>query len=212
MTKPKPITLSIKATDLRDLLTTVLPFADKDQIPLLQTVHLAGHGSCVTATATNRFILGMQRVDIQAPTTLDAIVPTKAAKEILALYKPGRRAPFDLRLSFTPDLVTIEAPGVPDMPSATWALGSGTYPKVSGLIKDLDERPGDYVPTIDPRWLRVISGLPGPLHIIPGARNKRVTVRNDDGFIGAVMPIRTDFDHRDMTEWADMLGTKEKTA
>lgn len=111
----KTTTITMKASELRDLLGDVLPFVDRgDVLPLLECVHIDGHGDHITAAATDRYTLGIRRLNVATPKTLHANITAAVARQIMSTFKPSRRNDLPLTLAFADDRVTVESGGALD--------------------------------------------------------------------------------------------------
>lgn len=216
----KPITLTLKASELRDLLSDVLPFADKPgSLPILTCIHLRGHVDHVTAAATDRYCVGVRKVHIEAPETLDANIDRTVVRQMLAIFKPTRHEDPTLTLQFSDSSVTVESTGGLDGlildTRMSFSLYQGQYPALGALfdpIASSQPSAGDPSPTIRTDYLLRFKHLRQvTLHQVgpnEDGRGNALFVRAED-FIGAVMPLYfSGADEgaphmtRDLTEWA----------
>lgn len=193
-------TVHLTANRLRALLTPVIPLADKgDTMPVLNAVLLRSTNKHLTATATDRYRLGIQRVPIDdAPKKpLRAVLGLRDAKSILAIFKPTRTHDPLLSLTFTGDKVTVAtadgmAAGLEG--SLTWALERGEYPYVDSLVIDAfkdDGTSSDAV--INPTFLadfRHATAFAGEPLVVRVRQHKPWAIRVGYDFIGVQMPIR----------------------
>lgn len=217
----KPITLTLNASALRSLIGDVIPFADSDKwsLPILNTVHLLGHGDRITATATDRYVVGVKRAQIKAPVTLDAMIPLDAARRILTMFKASRKADPLLDLKFTDTQVTVETgaafDGLALDARVSFALQHGEYPPLRGVFESCSGIPGEGSIGLNPPKVAQFKHLgPGLAYHVNG-EGSPVIVRGKD-FLGAIMPlcefIRADqaWTTRDLSEWLPMLGGKSE--
>lgn len=132
------VTITTTCSGLRALLAPPALFADRDNsVPILAAVRVQGHGKWVTATATDRVSLGVQRALLSAPKRLDALVPIGAVESMLRIFKTYRSNNPDVTLRFTDTSVTVSGPSAnpngPDNMSVTYMLVQGEYPKLGDV-------------------------------------------------------------------------------
>lgn len=208
------ITITMKASELRDLLGDVLPFVDKGYtLPILECVHIDGHGDHITAAATDRYTLGIRRLNVAAPKTLHANISAVVARQIMSTFKPTRRNDLPLTLVFADDRLTIEAGGALDGlildARVSFALYQGEYPRTGSLLEKA-ETLGDGSMTFDTVFLSRFKHL-NQAAFHPTGSNSACIVRAE-GFIGAIMPQRVESEStwqtRDMTEWRAFIDMK----
>lgn len=220
-----PDTVTIAHADLHRLLHAASLFADDGMLlPVLGVVKLATIDGHLTATATNRYILGHVRVlpeDITG--RLEALLPVASAKAIRAMFKaPPRALAADHHLTLTVDAkgLTVKGPTWPTRAykdpvniTATYPLQPGEYPNVDRIIPDAlktdGERPvGD--PLFNPRFVATVmkaAGIIAPgdqaLLAVNGDTRATVWATRDRDLVAAVMPVRrSDEDGRDtITPW-----------
>lgn len=99
--------ITITACELRDLVSPVLPLASKDSmLPILNAVLIETDGKWLSASATDRFRLGIKRIEKRPteddPTTewapFRAVVPLPALRSLLSVFKPSRHLDPELTL------------------------------------------------------------------------------------------------------------------
>lgn len=200
--------LTITARNLRDLLAPVLPLAGRDDmLPVLCAVLLRVRGRYLTATATDRFRVGIARHEFAGgdggeggDDGLHTLVRTADLRRILTVFKPTRY--LDPVLSFTVDgdRLVVETDGVTLDGGASARLGfpleRGEYPKVDSLVVDaLTADPVEHGAFgLNPAFLADFkhaarNGM--PLVVRPGVNpSKAVGVMCGEHFVGAIMPRR----------------------
>lgn len=209
-------TITTTATALRDLLTPVIPFADKgDTLPILTCIRLRGYGDRMTALTTDRYRIAMQRASIPAPVGFEALLPITSAKALLAAFKPSRSFDPDVSLTFEPEQVTVSASGVAfevREASIAYALGSGEYPKLEKVFAAFGRDTLAQPVGLNPHFLADFAkaagrGIPMVVRATQGAAGVGpVTVRIGDDFIGAIMPVVRDGLKADLDEsWAALV-------
>jgi DNA polymerase-3 subunit beta len=137
------VELTISIRDLKRLVTPVIPCAGTDDtIPVLTAVKIESRGKYLTAVATDRFRMAMQRVAAPEDGTWpewSALVPVSALKSILATFKPSYRdANPVLTLKVDGEQMRAESEGaLLDLFSeahVAYRLMDGEFPKVRGLL------------------------------------------------------------------------------
>lgn len=209
-------TITLTATQLRDLLTPVLPHASKDDtLPVLTAVHIRTAGRYVTAIATDRYRIGFQRValDPEPEAGFDAVVSVVALKRLLAMFRPTRSHNPAVRLTVDDGRLTATAASTlddggeqPNMwfpgdslagATLTFQLVDATHPPIDRLVRDaLNGKPEDgaTAPSFNPEFLadfRIGQPRHLPMRIsATGAVSKPWLIRIGDDFIGLIVPLR----------------------
>lgn len=221
-------TVTIAHADLHRLLNAASLFADDGMsLPVLNTVKLATVDGHLTATATNRYILGHVRVTPKDITgRLEALLPVASAAAIRATFKAppplveqhGPAA--HLTLTVGEKGLTVKGPAWPTRAfkdpvdiTATYPLRPGKYPDIGRIIPDAlktdDEQPvGD--PLLNPRLVATVmkaASIIAPhdqaLLAVNGTARATVWATVNRDLVAAVMPSRrSDEDGRDtITPW-----------
>lgn len=219
-------TLTLTATQLRDLVTPVIPHASKDDtLPSLTSVRIRTAGHYVTAIATDRYRIGFQRLllEEQPPEGFDALVPVRVLKRMLTLFRPTRW--HNPTLSLTVDqlrMTVASADALTDdgMLDASLTFGlaeEGVSPRnvLDRLVAEaLAGKPDGeaMVPAFNPHFLADFR-LGQPQHIpmrisATGKVNKPWLVRIGEDFIGLIVPVRqTDgVEAADVDSWLPLLS------
>ena len=215
-------TVHVAASDLRDLLTAVLPHAARDGLPILNTIHLQGHGEWLTATATDRHTFGIARAKLPAPVGLTAALPVSSARAVLAAFKPTRTSDPELALGFGPETLTVETHGLAVCIDAriTYQLTPGRYPDLFTLAHNPAE-PAEWAGVhVNPSFMARFAAAQRegePMRIIPAGLGRPVTVTVGDRFYGAIMPVNYPGDESPAAlhaQWAALFppAPKKKTS
>ncbi|KAB2809233.1 hypothetical protein F9L07_19525 [Pimelobacter simplex] len=222
-------TLNITASQFAELVRPVLPLAcGDDMLPVLNAVLIETDGKWLSATTTDRFRLGIKRVQKYAtdddPSVewpeFRALVPLRAVRSMLTTFKPRRGSAFaSLLLTVEDDRLIVEGAGTFDLFDSSRIvhhLQVGEFPKTRSLIHAALEAPtADRAPefAVNPafladfkacgsRGLRVLTGA-SRADGKPGA----IVVTDDNGFIGMLMPTSV-MGAADREDWADFLSPK----
>ncbi|MGH3997641.1 MAG: hypothetical protein ACRDTJ_09290, partial [Pseudonocardiaceae bacterium] len=213
---------TISAAEFRALVAPVLPLACKDDMmPTLCAVLIEGDGKWLSATATDRFRMGIKRIAKRAtdddPATewpeFRALVPLRSIKSLLTTFKTLRGSlPAQITFTIEDGKLTAEAAGAFDLfDSARFVhyLQDGEYPKVRSLVQQtLDIAVEDRVSAIhlDPFFLADWKAIGTKnLRFLMGKANGAILVTDDEGFIGLQMPRRSELRYED---WSDFLAPK----
>lgn len=224
-----PVVVTLTASQLRDLVAPVVPLAGKDEsLPLLKSVLIRSSGPYLTATATDRYRMGIKRMRTEEPPPagLRAVVSLSALKSILSIFKPTRTHNPELRLTFEGDTVRVESgflfEGVGSA-SIVHPLVEGDYPPVDRLVRDaIGREQGDAVPVgLNPTLLgdfRHAQQMGEPLILRCSGPKSPVLVHVGEDFIGLVTPIHwagtAAAQRADDDGWSEVLEppAKEKAA
>jgi hypothetical protein len=218
----KSPTLTLMATQFRDLVTSVLPHASRDAtLPALCSLRIRTRGEYVTALATDRYRIGLQRVRLDAPAPgFDAVVSVAAIRRVLSTFKHTRRHDPALRFTLDGDLLTVAADdGLDGLSSASLTFSLSTdfpYPDVDRIIRSTLEAtaPTELVtPTFNPHFLadfRIGQPRNVPIQITPsGEALKPWRIRVGRDFIGLLVPVKLSsggpVDAGDASEWLALL-------
>lgn len=216
-------TLTITASEFRALVTPVLPCAGHDgMLPVLTAMQIESHGEWLSASATDRFRLGIKRIKKRAtdedPSTewpeFKALIPTRAIKSLLASYKP-RRGTMDATLTLTVEgnRLTAEAVGLFDLFDAArfvHTLEDGEFPNLRAVMKKAMELPAEERGSevgFNPSFMADFKAVGAmTLRMLIGGPKTPIIFTDDDGFLGCLMPraIATEF----REDWTDFLAGK----
>lgn len=203
---PPPLpSVSIGATDFHRLVKSVMPLADKgDSLPVLSAVWLRGHGEWLTATATDRYRVGVKRVKCEVPEDFEALIPVSALRTLLATFKPSRRNDPTLTLTPEGDRLSVSVEGLvsADMIGGTlsFRLETGEFPKsierlLAGYASATEPLPEGAA--FNPHFLADFKAAAvGPEPIILSATLSAsgattLVVRIGDHFLGALLSRRS---------------------
>lgn len=225
-------TLNITARQFADLVNPVLPLAEKDgMIPVLNAVLIETDGKWLSATATDRFRVGIKRIEKIATDDdlaaewpeFRALIPLRAVRALLATFRPRRNSTIaSLAMSVEDDGRKLVTEGVGtfdlfDSSRVTHYLEIGEYPGVRSIIRGaLASTPEGRVTefAVNPffmadfkacgsRGLRILAGVARE-----NGKPGPLVVTDDEGFIGALMPTNVLSDRRE--DWTDFIAAKPK--
>lgn len=211
-------TVALKASDLHRLVKPVLPFADRGPtIPVLQGVRVVAVDGYLTAAATDRYRMGMQRVAVPGLTPgIAATISARSLRQILALFKPTRGEDPELTLTFDDTTVSVAGAATLDgflSATAEWALTPGDYPKLSNALRDSFTAE----PVGDPAASHAVNAhlLADFRHAVTGGEplvvtlngpERPIAVRVGEDFIGLLMPKRASTTPRELDpSWVAIL-------
>lgn len=225
-------TIHLTAHELGSLVRAVLPFAGTDDmLPVINSVLIESDGKWLYAMTTDRFRIGVKRI-AKRPTDEDestawpsfrALVPLRSMKALLALFKPSRGFDPTLSLSVDGDQLTAEATGGFDLFTSSrfsYTLLAGEFPDMRLIVRKATASPASERVTtlgLNPKFLADFAHLSrfgSALEFtMPAAEKDPVVIRDNDGFIGLLMPRRLMSSGDDVREsWADFTDPKEAAA
>lgn len=197
------ITLSMR--ELRALFLPVLPHACRDDMPpVLNGIRIESRSEWLTAAATDRFRVSVQRIaksrtdddDTTVWPEFKALVPVASVKAILAQFKAARGSEPDLTLTVDGDMLVVEAAGafvLFDQARLTYRLlDDASFPDLdpvfSKAIRDGGAAPADGA-GFNPKFLADYASL-GTIRVRVGPVGQPCVITNDEGFLGLLMPRR----------------------
>lgn len=227
MNTPK---VSIRLDDLRDLVTSTLPAAGKDdELPALRCVLLEKRGDQLLAIATDRFRAHFARrplVDGSAGTdgAFRTAIPGWALKRAVAMFGNTAVGP-TVTIELHPDRrVTVSCSSEDAVTSSiTMRAFGGDYPDVAKVIaKALAAPAADRASEVDvnPAYLADLhraagTGSAGTLLGSANGTGALIFVLDDGTFGGLVMPRRRTYVGGDVTPpqvgWLRLLGNATTT-
>lgn len=218
-------TITLTARQFRALVDPVLPLAEKDGFhPALNSLHVFTDGKWLLAEGTDRFRLGIKRIEkvvTDDDTTtewpaFDAVIPLRAIHSILSTFKPLRGFDPTMTLVRENDDLAVEAAGsfsIFDQARFVHHLCTEDYPSVRKVFSSalaLRDSDRSVRLSFNPAFLADFKHTGAyALRIIAGAPGKPTIVTDDDGFLGAIMPRKTD---RPEEDWSDVLPPAESPA
>lgn len=194
------VLITLKASEFRRLTAPVLPLTDSDTLPILSALHVQGWGDSVTATATDRYRLGIQRVRVPAPKRLDTCLPAVAVKEISRLFRARRGHDPSLTLSFEDATVQVStAEALSDDLAGlvgTWHLMPGEFPKVASILRGAQGIAGDAQDlAVNAAFIASFQAAAtendAPLVVSARQSDKPMLLSAGADFVGALMPTRS---------------------
>lgn len=193
---PAPIAYS---RDLTTVIGEVLPHASKDgTLPVLNAVLLRAEGGVLTASATDRYTLGVSTIGWQGADIPASVLGLDDAVELLRILKgrAGRTGPGEpLTVKASKTAIAFEIPGL----TVTYELRKGSFPDFAALLakeRPAGDKPGVQI-ALDPDFLarfkaaRRSSREPVHLNIAGSSREPAmVLVKVGKHFTGAIMSVR----------------------
>lgn len=201
------------------------PFASKDDmLPSINAIRIEGDRNVVTMAATDRYALGVLRLDLRSgrdpKEAAEAGSPFEAtldlagfgrALDALSPRSAGEQSVLDVTIQRTDDYVTLTAGRAGAMsdslPYPTFLVyNRGDFPKWRGLLDLILEGVGaDDVANqvlLDPRQLAKLAPLGGQARLHMNREHKALVATIGETFIGVVMPIRDgSFVNNDLDFW-----------
>lgn len=154
--RPTVTTYTTTVNALHDLIDPVLVLADKGQsLPILATVHLRGHGDWITATATDRYRIGIKRAKADIPADFAASVGVDVWRTLFRIFKATRIHDPELTFTFREHDFDVTQGGGSDLitgATVTFPLTLGEYPKMAATWETFT-RKGATEGAVNPHFL-----------------------------------------------------------
>lgn len=200
-------TITLTATELRDLVASVTPHTSTDgTLTLLCSVRVTVRDGRVLAASTDRYSLAFNRVRPAATPDPEfaAIIPTAVLARIQSIFKPTRLLNPQLALSVEDDVLTVRSldglDGITVGASLAFALHHkpADYPKIDGLLHYALTHPAETTPSmrVTPAFLasfKVGQPIQTPLEIAAaesrGGPRVQWLIRCGEDFIGLLVPV-----------------------
>lgn len=205
--------LTLTAREFRDLVSTVLAMASNGDLPVLNSIRVESYDGHVTAMATDRFRLGIQRMkhaDAKAG-AFAATIRVADVRSILALFKPARNNPGSITLTVDGLSLSVESAGSLGFDFASACVGyslvDGDYPDLRAVLrKALEETPAAGPIGFNPAFLSSFRGAAETVVMRAGASPRSPVVLEGDDFIGLLMPRRREYGAEvAITDWGALL-------
>lgn len=213
-------TFEISTKALAQLVKPIVPLAGKDDmLPLLRCVRFQASGKYLTAATTDRFRVGIARVELDTPppANLDIKIGLDELKQLLAVFKSDARIERTVTITVVDEnKIKVEQAfgfGFVDA-SMGFPLVQGDYPRLTHLFKR--ENLSEPVTSVGLNGayladFRHAAREGEPLIVRSGNERKPLIITAGEHFIGALMPVRAgieDGSDAAMDSWADVLAEK----
>ena len=194
-------TVALNASQFRFLVAPVIPLAEKTSwgLPVLNAVLIEGVGQYLTATATDRYRIGVQRIKVDVDVSgFTALVSIRSLRSILSIFKTTRKFNPELTFTVTDTTFAVEAVGAISVDigfvsgSMAWPLVDGEYPKVRNIIADAHARASEGDDLLNPAFLADFQSAQhhGEPMLMRGSPGHAYFVQIGADFVGAIMPVR----------------------
>lgn len=190
--------LKITARQLRELLEPVIPLAlNDDMLPVLTCIQFRSHGRTVTASATDRFRLGISRIELEQSADFTALLRVRDLRKVMTLFKANRLDNPALTFVRSGDVVTVssdEAFAGMHGASLSLTIQAGQFPELGELItKALKDSAGDGgLIGVNPEFLGSFKAAVHrgeSLVVKPGSEPMNpILVASGEHFVGLLMP------------------------
>lgn len=212
-----PTSIQILPSHLKELLSSVLPFADRSSLVLgYNRVGLRGVAATktITSLATDRYSVGAAKIEQETP-DFDFSLSTDDCKRILSLYPAPRRRADEkpIAVALTDAEATFSQPG--QLPSITCTVDASkfapgvTITKLLAKVIRSDPAP---IPgwTARPDLVSRVKHLGESVRFTSTGDGKPLLV-TANGFVGAIMPLRLrDGVDRDHDAWLSLFPMEEE--
>lgn len=212
------MSIQLMTNELVRILKEASLFAStNDTIPVINAVHLEARDQELIAVATDRFVLGASKTEIDENTgPFVAALPLRQVKTIVQLAGGGRQAFSKVTLDANDKQIRVAFSSGETLTLAN-ELEAGAHRAWVKLLKSsTDDEPSkamDLNPQLLAKFARVSGATRMRLHFFGYVKPIRVTI--GDSFVGLVMPVRMPDDVSmdwSVPEWTDPPEPKKLPA
>ena len=221
------LTIDVRASAFAELVKPIIPLASPDgMLPILNAVKVETRGEYMTATATDRFRVGISRIKPDGPTPagFNALIRLSELRQMLTIFKATKNNDpiLTLTLEITDDhtsrLRVTQSGGFNFIDaSMTFGLMTGDYPRTAPLFTSFAKNTSEPAALVGMNaayladFRHALRNRSDTLVIHAANANKPTIVTVHDYFIGAIMPVSVNADDSNATKWVAFL-TDKKTA
>lgn len=188
------MTITLQTNEFVRILKEAAIFAaSSPDIPLINAVHLEARGTSLVAIATDRFMLGASKTELDEPEgSFSVALRLKQVRSIIQIAGAGRQCFSSVAVTADDKQVSIAFSS-----GETLTMGVEVDPgQHRGWLKLLESTPGDgpaKAMAVNPQYMAKFARVQGGraqmrMHFFGHARPIRVSV--GDSFVGLIMPVR----------------------
>ncbi|OBB49667.1 hypothetical protein [Mycolicibacterium fortuitum] len=211
------MTIKLQTNELVRVLKEAALFAHSSpDIPVINAVHVEARGGDLVAVATDRFVLGASKTELDEPGQFLAVLPLRQVKTITQLAGAGKQCFSTVAIDADDKQVRVafSSGETLTLPSE---VERGAHRAWMGLLKssasDEPSKAMDLNPQLVAKFARVSGATRMRMHFFGHAKPIRVSV--GDSFVGLVMPVRMPDDVSmdwSVPEWTDPPELKKAPA
>lgn len=211
------MTITLQTNELVRILKEAALFAHSSpDIPVINAVHVEARGGDLVAVATDRFVLGASKTELDEPGQFLAVLPLRQVKTITQLAGAGKQCFSTVAIDADDKQVRVAFSSGETLTLAN-ELEAGAHRAWMGLLKssasDEPSKAMDLNPQLVAKFARVSGATRMRMHFFGHAKPIRVSV--GDSFVGLVMPVRMPDDVSmdwSVPEWTDPPELKKAPA
>lgn len=213
------MTITLQTNEfVRILKEAALFAAATPNIPVINAVHLEARGKDLVAVATDRFVLGASKTELDEPDeTFMASLPLRQVRSIVQIAGAGRQCFSTVAVDADDKQVRIAFSSGETLTLST-EVERGQH---RSWLRILEATPGDEpskAMEVNPQYLAKFAQVLGKraarmrMHFFGHHRPIRVTV--GDCFVGMIMPVRIEDEAMDwaVPEWVAFVAEKPEKA
>lgn len=211
------MTITLQTNELVRILKEAALFASSSpDIPVINAVHIEARGGNLVAVATDRFVLGASKTELDEPGQFLAALSLRQVKTITQLAGAGKQCFSTVAVDADDKQVRVAFSSGETLTLAN-ELEAGAHRAWMGLLKssasDEPSKAMDLNPQLVAKFARVSGATRMRMHFFGHAKPIRVSV--GDSFVGLVMPVRMPDDVSmdwSVPEWTDPPELKKAPA
>lgn len=193
-------TFTLTTEQLHRLLKPTLLFCSSDDgLPILHTIRVLVEGTAISATATDRFKLGISRSELrEAATGPEFLLHKDDAKRLLGAFKVTARTGHN-KLELTVDEGSLKVRAIEGGTAFSCLTVEGDYPRTERLIENaLGDKPGTTSAMLAPQHYKAVCLAAEALKVqgfslrTGSSSLKPLLAFVGDNFLALVMPFRDD--------------------
>lgn len=216
------VSFDISTKELAKLVKPVMPLAHKDgMLPILNAVVFESAGDYITASATDRYRMGIARakIDPAPPPGLNIKLGLGELRQLLSVFKSDAKMERTVTITVLDDRIKVEQTlgfGFMDA-SMSFPLVKGDFPPLAKLLNEaqlVDPSPAVGLNAAHLSDFRHAIREGEPLIVRSAQANKPIIVTAGSHFIGALMPMRTASDTASAAydSWTDVFESMKPAA
>lgn len=189
------MTITLQTNELVRILKEAALFARTEpDIPVISAVHVEARGGNLVAVATDRFVLGASKTELDEPGQFLAVLSLRQVKTITQLAGAGKQCFSTVAIDADDKQVRVAFSSGETLTLPAEVTERGAHTKWLELLESAPDSGPSKAMHINPQLLAKFARLQGgrssrmSMHFFGHAKPIRVTVGDD--FVGLVMPVR----------------------
>lgn len=186
-------------------------------IPMINAVHLEARGADLIAVATDRFVLGVSRTELDEPGEFLAALTSRQVRLIAQVAGAGRQCFSTVAIDADEKQVRVAFSSGETL-TLPAEVERGAHRSWFKLLESMPDGDPSKAMDVDPRLLAKFAQLQGKrsarMRMYFSGHQKPIRVTVGDSFVGMVMPVRMPDDESmewTVPEWASFAKGPAKT-